>query len=240
MCLVCLCSVCKFSVFLLFIQEGLKMSKFRVYLNYIQLCVYAFTGFIGALYQWAPKDSYENIQLIKWIYAPVTMNLLLMINPILGIFGERKERMGFYEAKFWLDLWQMLWWIIGISFYLFLFLPDYKSSFENVGMRFTGDDDIGWIVRPWKNSEKSLKLEYHLFIVFVTLTIIEFFLLVTSLITFCAQFQCRCCCGTCTGFCENEIVIDEYTTVYIANNEDEQHAEEDTSNYEASVKTLLL
>lgn len=87
-------------------------GKVQVYLNYIQIFVYALTAFIGALYLWLPEANQPSVQAtIKIFGLPVLSNILLVINPILGIFGESTKRSCYYKVKFRLDFSAMLIWL---------------------------------------------------------------------------------------------------------------------------------
>lgn len=155
-----------------------------MYLNYIQIFVYALTAFIGALYLWLPEANQPSVQAtIKIFGLPVLSNILLVINPILGIFGESTKRSCYYKVKFRLDFSAMLIWLAGICYFYAVWVG-YSCSVGRSG-KMDGFNIIVFSINLFETNADILKTEYRLFIAFYMLTIIEFFLLVFSFILDC-------------------------------------------------------
>lgn len=171
------------------------MGKYRVYLNYIQICLCILSAFVSALYLWLPGANKESIRVfIKEVPGlTVFTNILLMLNPVLGIFGDHTKRSCYYKVKFWLDLWMMLWWFVGIGF-LSSFLGHYRRI--NVGEigKIDGSHGMLFTVSYYNMDESAFKVEYGLFVVYFILTLIQCVLLVLSSILFFFDFKYKCCC----------------------------------------------
>lgn len=170
--------------------------KFTAFLNYIQIFVCVLTAIVGAHYMWLPQANQKSVDFtIKMTGAPIFANILLVINPILGLCGEHNKTPCCYKVKFWLELCMMPGWII--AFYIYGASAELYRTCLGQGGKFGGFHTLLAIVNYSTMNETTLRIEHSLFIAWFTLTIFEFILLIISLLVFCIKYKCKCCCCDC-------------------------------------------